>query len=296
MQPLETIIPVLIRMQAALDADLSLSAMSTLAGLSPFHFHRLFRQQTGETLKAYTLRLRLERAAFRLLVHEATILEIALDCGFHNHETFTRAFRKHFAQSPSQYRAARRSRIDQAVDTAREILNDPQRRVELSRVRLTRFRETHLAFIRHVGPYEAVQDSLWAELVEWARRRGMNGPHMLLGIGHDAPSTTPSSLLRFDAAIRVESKFAPEGAIGHQTLPAGEFAMATHSGHYSTLPHAYAALFPQLFRWKGYEITGLPAVEIYHTTAVNQHYEMNHTGIHIPMRKITPGGESEPPE
>jgi AraC-like DNA-binding protein len=31
----------------------------------------------------------LERASFRLLVHDASILSIALDCGFDRHETFT---------------------------------------------------------------------------------------------------------------------------------------------------------------------------------------------------------------
>lgn len=285
MQPLETIIPVLIRMQASLDGDLSLAAMSALAGLSPFHFHRLFRQQTGETLKAYTMRLRLERAAFRLVVHEAAVLDIALDCGFQNHETFSRAFRRHFGQTPVEYRAQGKLRLAEAAGKSREILNNPQKRFELGKVRVVQFRETHLAFLRHTGPYEDVSDAMWAELTRWAKRKGMKGPFLFFGIGHDSPVTTPAHLLRFDAAIRVEGKFAPEGPIGHQMLPAGDFAMMPHAGPYDTLPLAYGALFPQLLQIKGYELTGLPAVEIYHTTAVNQHCELNHTDIHIPLRR-----------
>jgi AraC family transcriptional regulator len=40
-----------------------------------------------------------------MLIHDVTLLEIALDCGFQNHETFTRAFRRRFVMAPSRYRA-----------------------------------------------------------------------------------------------------------------------------------------------------------------------------------------------
>ena len=54
-------------MQVDFGADLSTPALAASAGMSPSHFHEVFRRATGETVKQYTLRLRLERAAFRLL-------------------------------------------------------------------------------------------------------------------------------------------------------------------------------------------------------------------------------------
>ena len=77
-----------VHIQAHLDEDLSLEALSAKASLSPAHFQRTFQKLVGETPKNYVARLRLERAAFRLLIHDATLLDIALDCGFQNHETF----------------------------------------------------------------------------------------------------------------------------------------------------------------------------------------------------------------
>lgn len=64
-------------------------ALSRKAGLSPFYLQRLFEAAIGETPKAYTSRLRLERGAFRLLVHDSNVLDIALECGFQSHETFS---------------------------------------------------------------------------------------------------------------------------------------------------------------------------------------------------------------
>ena len=78
----ESILPVLIYIQTHLDGDLSLETTAGQVGISPFYFHRLFQQFTGETLKKYTQRLRLERAAFELKIREASILDVALSTGY----------------------------------------------------------------------------------------------------------------------------------------------------------------------------------------------------------------------
>ena len=97
---LEKLLPVLVHIQANLDEDLSLDAVAKRVGLSSFHFHRLFRLAIGETLKQYTQRLRLERAANRLVIHDTTILDVALDSGFQSHETFSREFKRRFQVTP----------------------------------------------------------------------------------------------------------------------------------------------------------------------------------------------------
>ena len=73
----ETLIPLLVHIQTNLEGDLSLTALSRRAGLSLFHFQRVFKAAIGETPEAYVWRLRLERGAFRLLSHESSLLEIA---------------------------------------------------------------------------------------------------------------------------------------------------------------------------------------------------------------------------
>ncbi len=276
----------LVHIQATLDGDLSLDAVARKAGFSSFHFQRAFADTVGETPRAYVERLRLERAAFRLLLYEAGILEIALDSGFHNHETFTRAFRRRFGTTPRDYRETGRAEWPAARRRSHELLDDPSRGFELSLLKVVRLRETHLAFIRHVGPYESVSETLWDELQAWARRRKLEPELVLMGIGHDAPGTTPPERLRFDAAIRVPRRFASDGRIAHQVLPASDYATVEHVGPYATLPMAYQALFPQLMRLNGYQVVGLPAIEIYHTTRIEPAYDLNHTGLYLPVTKM----------
>ena len=279
----ETLLPLLVHIQAHLEGDLSLGALGRKAGLSPFHLQRRFKAAIGETPKAYTSRLRLERGAFRLLVHDSNVLDIALECGFQNHETFLRAFHRRFGRTPSDYREWVRGQLSAWYDDGPEDGAEGAPTFEISATKVIRLRPVHLAFRRHVGPYEAVPESLFDELEAWAARRRLPGPPVWMGIGHDAPGTTPPERLRFDAALVVPGPFAPEGEVGHQLLPGGPFAVTTHAGPYETLAAAYGAIFPRLLALPGYRLVGLPAVEIYHTTRVTPRHRLNHTDLCLPV-------------
>ena len=94
--------------QANLDSDLSLAAVAGVANCTPPYFARRFHKLMAETPKQYTSRLRLERAALRLVLLDDNVLNIALDCGFSNHETFSRAFRRRYGVAPKTFRATGR--------------------------------------------------------------------------------------------------------------------------------------------------------------------------------------------
>ncbi|MBX9600388.1 MAG: helix-turn-helix domain-containing protein [Bryobacteraceae bacterium] len=270
----------LVYIQARLDEDLSLDVLSAKASLSPAHFQRTFRALVGESPKAYVARLRLERAAFRLLIHDATLLDIALDCGFRNPETFTRAFRRRFGIAPSGYRAWVRTQSRRLPQSAP---GQPDEAYSFSETKIRRLHRAHLAFLRHVGPYEAVPDTLFDALDAWAAQRSLAGPRIWMGIGHDAPGTTRPEHLRFDAALVVPSAFASRGPIGHQIFEGGEFAVTTHAGPYATLPAAYAAIFRRVTLLPKHRLIGLPVVEIYQTARVNARLQLNVTDICLPV-------------
>jgi AraC family transcriptional regulator len=291
----EPLLPVLVHVQAHLDADLSLAALSRRARLSPAHFHRRFHQAVGETPRAYVERLRVERAAFRLVLHEATVLAIALECGFRNHETFIRAFRRHYGRTPASYRAWHRRGHVAARGSGRRSVVPPSRAempsapVALSETRIGRLRPCHLAFIRHIGPYESVPEALFDRLAEWARSARVPAPHVWVGIGHDAPLTTAAARLRFDAALVVPAPFAPRHGVACQSFAGGDFAITTHAGSVQTLPAAYGTILPRVLRLRGYRFVGLPAVELYRTVRTEAGQRIAETDICLPVARTSPG-------
>ena len=81
-----------------------LAAVSRKAFMSPFHFHRVFRQMTGRRLHEHVRHIRLRFAATSLKLSTRSITQIALDAGYQNHESFSRAFAKQFGLAPRTYR------------------------------------------------------------------------------------------------------------------------------------------------------------------------------------------------
>lgn len=93
------------RIEAAADAGLPLAALAREAGMSPYHFLRLFRELVGMTPHQYVLRTRLNRAALRLRRTDEPVAAIAYEAGFNDLSTFNRRFRRVMGKSPSAYRA-----------------------------------------------------------------------------------------------------------------------------------------------------------------------------------------------
>lgn len=280
--------------QANLDGDVSLGALAAVAGCSTPYFARRFSRLMAETPKQYTLRLRLERAALRLVLLEEGVVEVALDCGFDRHETFSRAFRRRFGVAPQAFRqsggvcdATALSDADDAGEVAQRVrAADP---VSLSSTVVRTLQPMSLAFIRHTGPYEKVPTGLWDTLIDWAQRHGVQAPHILLGIAHDAPGITAPERLRFDAAIRVPGEFRParRGRVGHQRFPGGLFAFTTSVGPLASLPTAYGEVFKRLRRDRSLECVGLPCVEFYRVSRVpsDPSVAIVNTEIAVPVRR-----------
>ena len=100
--------------QAALWLDanahepIDLEGTAREAGLSPFHFLRLFGDVVGVTPHQYLVRSRLRRAARLLADDDRSITDIALDVGFADLSNFVRTFRRAAGVSPRSFRRAAR--------------------------------------------------------------------------------------------------------------------------------------------------------------------------------------------
>jgi len=86
------------------DTDMSLGHLADAAHLSPYHFLRTFQKVTGVTPHQYVLRMRMRRAAVRLLTERIRIIDVALESGFRDLSNFNRTFRAEFGVSPRMYR------------------------------------------------------------------------------------------------------------------------------------------------------------------------------------------------
>lgn len=214
--------------QNHLDTPLSLERIAKESGYAAYHFHRLFRRFTGDTVKAYVRRLRLEEAAFRLRVSSSQIVDVALDSGFFTHETFTRAFYKRFGKNPSEYRETRpANRSDIWITSVRKVY----------------FIGRACIFKRYQGPYEnsgtpEETNSLWRQLIGYLPNKDRTVTDFeLFGICRDDPSITDSSHIRYDACVAVPQDYDTHCLTCR--IPEGFYVQAIHTGPFHELTRSY---------------------------------------------------------
>jgi len=96
------------RMRSDNDADVSLGALASDAGLSRFHFCRAFKESTGLSPHAWLRQHRLEQAMNMLRDTDESVVSIAAALGYSSQTAFAAAFRKLTSETPSEWRRRKR--------------------------------------------------------------------------------------------------------------------------------------------------------------------------------------------
>lgn len=257
--------------------DLSLSALARRARLSPFHFHRLFREQLRETPRQYTERLRLAHAAGLLLTTRARVLEIALEAGFRSHEVFSRAFRRCFGCTPAHYRKSalallaeqqRRRHVSYSHSMARCLPlyhwsdhwpgQPPARSRPMPTLSITRQdrAEQPILFIQRRIARSELQAML-AECFGALFSHGMRAGLAIAGVPTARFLGMGPGLWTVQAVLPLAAPAAAQEPMQAGVLPGGPVAVAVHAGPYEQLSDTHAAVE----RWieaEGLKVAGAP--------------------------------------
>jgi AraC family transcriptional regulator len=255
-----------------LDASADLTYLARLAGLSPFHFHRVFRGMVGETPLELHRRLRLERAAWMLRNSKSGVTAIAFAAGYETHEAFTRAFRAAFGEAPSDYRRNRYARPLLAAPCGVHFKTSGTAHPftpcdtggHTMQVELRQFPALRLATVPHIGPYNQI-GAAFAKLSDLAARAGLfaHPGAMMIAAYHDDPEATAPADLRSEAAISVPDHVALPPDLGEMRLEAGSYACTTHVGPYAGLGDAWSRFMGEALPSQQIAIADGPAYEIY---------------------------------
>jgi AraC family transcriptional regulator len=90
--------------------DVSLETLADVAGMTPFHFARLFKRATGQAPHRFVIQRRLERVREMLISSDATLAEIAAQTGFYDPSHLTWHFKRTWGVSPREFSRRVKSR------------------------------------------------------------------------------------------------------------------------------------------------------------------------------------------
>ena len=235
-----------------------LEELAAAAAFSPFHFHRIYRELTGETPAETLARERLLRAAVMLVRQQGVgVAAVAKACGYGSAAAFTRAFRAAYGIPPAAYR-------DQGGIGAP--LPPPAPSGDAPAMFDVTFRQEpalRVAALEHRGAFNAM-GTTFDRLSAWAAARGLIGAQTrFLGLYHDDPQSVPEKDLRSDACLTV-----PEGVEGSDgvrilDLPPSRVAVLVFKGPYAELEAAYTWLYREWLPNSGEEPADQPPREDY---------------------------------
>ena len=90
-----------------IDQPLTLESLAQRVSLSPFYFSRVFRRETGYTLREYLINTRINAARFYLRTTQLSLKEITYRCGYGSDSTFCTTFKRITGMTPLEYRNQR---------------------------------------------------------------------------------------------------------------------------------------------------------------------------------------------
>lgn len=292
---------VLLYCEEHLADPLDLVELAAIAGLSPHHFHRVFRHVTGENVKAWIRRQRLEHAVYRMKVSTDTILQIAVESGFATHESFTRAFVRQFGLTPSRFRAELqvfRQHLEHMADTVTfaGFTDDTPLTLRFTMTRepftVARTPERHLLFVRHHG-YETLLTggqplvSLWRDVLDYADTHGVAySPELLVGITHDDPYVTDDAHIRFDACLPITDPVTtPTYPIGYRHQNAELCVVRRHHGGLEEVAKTFALIGVEWLPDKGIGLRATALFETYRFAHTEGHLEHTVTDAYVAIER-----------
>jgi len=220
--------------EANLDSHFELSNVSTAACMSQWHFQRIFKALTNETLKAYIRSRRIANSLESLLRSDKTILDIAISSGFESHESYTRAFQRLFDLSPSEYRKrAETSLILHKPQFDIRYLENLKDNVSLEpRIYKTNERQ-FVGMQTDIIGYESEKNNIADKLAPlWNGfiPHSQNIKHTVPDIYYGLISQTESGQLSYMACIEVTKISDVPENMTSETLPPQQYAEFEHNG------------------------------------------------------------------
>ena len=260
-----------------LNEDLSLSVLAEIAHFSPFHFHRIFRYITQETVLEYVTRQRIEKAASRLIHGSEDSSEIAFSLGFQSLSSFSRSFKNFYGVRPTDFRLQNpntfskirqmESKIGQVYPNREQylrLLNELKIWTQMNaKIEIVETAELNVAGVMHIGLNNVEQG--FNTLIRWANKQHlMQHPETCLGrVFYDSAKITPPNQVRQHVFLKTSQPFETEGVVRNVRIFGGQHIVSS----YEIAPHQFEKAWTGLFAWmneQGYQKRDASPYEIYH--------------------------------
>ena len=196
--------------------DLSLDVLSQTAGISKYHFRRVFKAVCGENIGLYIQRLRLEYIAFKLISTNISVSELLCQINYQNKHTLSRAFKNYFKCTIPEFRK-------QNSNANPEGMYPVQIVPCIEKVASVRIACLKLEWTEHLNHDFSV---LWKQVLRLAENCGLHSCSCkYISLTLDCPLISSEEQTRFMVGITVPKSFDIPNGFSVYEIEAGEYAV-----------------------------------------------------------------------
>lgn len=255
-----------------LDSD----RLSQVAGISKFHFRRLFKAVCGDSLGNYIFRLRLEFIAFKLISTDISVSELLGQINYQNKHTLSRAFKSYFNCSIPEFRKKHSNGCPEGKNPIR---------VELSIEKVPKMRIAYLKLER-TNNISYSFSVLWKQVLQFSENYELlSKGYKYVSLTLDYPLITLEEHSRFMIGVTLPQSFEVPKGFGIYEIPSGEFAIFRFKGLYHELNRAYRHIYLDWLPTSDYTLREPFTFETYINTPEKTPASELITDIYIPVVK-----------
>lgn len=231
---------------------------------STYHFCRVFRLLVGDSPKEYLRKRRLTIAAGRLAKGEASILDIAQDCQFESHASFTRSFKKLFKMTPEQYREkADPYRLIYKDQFSPHMLHHLQNRIVMEPEIITRAEMKVIGIASQYQEEDLSMERLWSAFRPFVHKITNRVGSDAFGIYEEYHEKEGSVGFSYICSVEVtDFDNVPEGMTA-RIIPEHLYAVFRHKGDLSFLPETLKYIWGSWLPKSNYDYVEKPDFELY---------------------------------
>lgn len=295
-----------------------LASVAELANFSKYHFHRIFKGVVGEPLNKYIQRIRIEKAAHRLKYHaKKSITEIAIDCGFNNSASFSRAFNSHFGVSATAWRNGAHLEFSknrkqhsnngdklsnnwQDADLSAVYIDDSTRDLMWNinmlnrkdvKVEIKNIDQINVAYLRHIGPFIGETKTwgrLFNQLINWGAARGLINcsDTKYFTVFRDELEITDFSKFKADICISVAAGTKGDSGISISHIAGGKYAVAQFEIDADEYEQAWQLVYSEWLPKSGFQPDERCCFERYLNDPKTHPNNKHILEIHIPVKAL----------
>jgi AraC family transcriptional regulator len=263
--------------------DINIEKIEEISLYSYRNINRIFQSLQDETIGKHIKRIRLEKAAEYLKYSEQQVSDIAINVGFSDVASFSKAFKNKFNSSPIYFR-----QTTQRIQTINRQTADEQRTKSLS-FTTERLPAFDLLYLEHKGSFQNVKaiEKAWDTFIEYCDNNQLIcNESIFFSETLDDNEITDDFQCRTNIALILNGplNFVPEGLFQVKSHNEQKYLKFIHKGTNEQLTDTYNKIYSSWITDIQLEFVDKPILEFY----INHHEKITAenyiTEIYIPVQ------------